>query len=132
MHQTVSVDQLHPKKLSEAVKSYNASKVGVHVLDQMVHYHICKSATRRWPVAVVFNIIECTCISAYIIYSEVTGQSLTRREFLLQLIKKMCGNPSMKSSLHPLPTMVMESSSQTSRERKQCQLQLYRNKSSVN
>ena len=46
MHQTVSVDQLHTKKLSETVKSYNASKVGVHVLGQMVSYHICKSATR--------------------------------------------------------------------------------------
>ena len=132
MHQTVSVDQLHPKKISETVKSYKPSKVGVHVLDGMVRYHICESATRRWPVAVVFNIIDCACISTYIIYSEVTGQSLTRREFLLQLIKEMCGNPSTKSALHPLPTMVMESSSQTSRERKQCQLQLCRNKYSVN
>ena len=35
MHQTVSVDQLHPKKLLETVKSYNASKVGLYVLDQM-------------------------------------------------------------------------------------------------
>ena len=124
MHQTVSVDQLHPKQLSEIVKSYNASKVGVHVLDQMMRYHTCKSATRSWPVAVVFNIIDCTCISAYIIYSEVTGQSLTRKEFLLQLIKEMFGDPSTKSVLHSLPTIVMESSSQISRERKQCQLQL--------
>ena len=34
MHQTVFVDQLHPKKLPETIKSYNASKVGVDVLDQ--------------------------------------------------------------------------------------------------
>ena len=92
----------------------------------------CKSATRRWPVDEVFNIIDCACISAYITCSEVTGQSLKRREFLLQLIKEMCGNPSTKSALHLLPTMVIESSSQTSRERKQCQLQLCRNKSRVN
>ena len=31
MHQTVSVDQLHPKNFSETVKSYNASKVDVEV-----------------------------------------------------------------------------------------------------
>ena len=31
MHQTVFVDQLHPKKLPQTVKSYNASKVGVKV-----------------------------------------------------------------------------------------------------
>ena len=29
MQQTVFVDQLHPKKLSETVKSYHASKTGV-------------------------------------------------------------------------------------------------------
>ena len=131
MHQTVSVDQLHPKKLPETVRSYNASKVGVDVLDQMARYHTCKSATRRWPVAVFFNIIDCACINAYIIYSEVTGQNLTRREFLLQLIKEMVGYCSAKSDLPPLPTMMAETSSQTSRKRKQCQLQLCRNKSSV-
>ena len=73
MHQTVFVDQLHPKKLPETVKSYNASKGDVDVLDQMVHYYTCKSATRRWPVAVFFNIIDCACINSYVIYSEVTG-----------------------------------------------------------
>ena len=131
MHQTFSVDQLHPKKLPETIRSYNASKVGVDVLDQMARYHTCKSATRRWPVAVFFNIIDCVCINAYIIYSEATGQNSTRREFLLQLIKEMCGYRSAKSDLPPLPTMVAESSSQTSRKRKQCQLQLCRNRSSV-
>ena len=43
----------------------------------------------------------------------------------------MCGNPSTKNN-QPLPTMAIESSSQTSRERKQCPLELRRNKSSVN
>ena len=95
------------------------SKVGVHVLDQMARYHTCKSVTRRWPVAVVFSIIDCASINAYIIYSEVIGQSLTRREFLLQLIKEMYGDPTTKSNLPLLPTMVIESSSQTSRKRKQ-------------
>ena len=83
------------------------------------------------PVAVFFNIIDCACISAYIIYSEVTNQNLTRREFLLQLIKEMCGDRSAKSDSPPLPTMVVESSSQTLRNGKQCQLQLCRNKSGV-
>ena len=73
MHQTVFVDQLHPKKLPETIKSYNASKVGVDVLDQMVRYHTSKSSTRRWSEALFFSITDCACINAYIIYSEVTG-----------------------------------------------------------
>ena len=40
MHQTVPVDQLHSKKLSETVRSYNASKVGV---DQWSAVRACKS-----------------------------------------------------------------------------------------
>ena len=73
MDQTVSVDQLHPKKLPETVRSYNASKVGVDVLDQMARYHTCKSATRRWPVAIFFNIIDCACIYIYIYIIYVRG-----------------------------------------------------------
>ena len=43
----------------------------------------------------------------------------------------MCRNPSTKSDLPPLPTMVLENSNQTLRKRQQCELQLCRNKSSV-
>ena len=53
---TVSVDQLHPKNLLETVKSYNASKVDVEVLDRMARYHTCKSVPKKWPVRVFFNI----------------------------------------------------------------------------
>ena len=97
----------------------------------MARYDTCKSATRRWPVAVFFNIILCACINAYIIYSKVTGKSFTKIEFLLQLIKKMCRDPSTKIDFSSLPTMVLKSSSQTLQKKKQCQLQLCKNKSSV-
>ena len=70
--QAVSVDLLR----------CNASKVGVDAVDQMACKHTCKSATRRWTVAVFLDIIECAYLNAYIIYSEVTGQSLKRRELL--------------------------------------------------
>ena len=70
MHQTVSVDQLHPKNLPETVKSYDASKVGVEVLDRMAGYQTCKSIPRKGTVRVFFNIIDCACINAYIIYPQ--------------------------------------------------------------
>ena len=102
MHKTVYVDHAHRKKLPEIVKYYHWSKVVVDVLDQMARYHSCKSATRRWPVAVFFNIIDCACINAYTVYSEVTNQSMSRREFLLLLIKEMCGE-SLAESTPALP-----------------------------
>ena len=89
-HKTVCINETYKKKLPETIKYYNLSKVGVDVLDQMARYHTCKSATRRWPVAVFFNIIDCACINAFIIYRELIGHRLTRRQFLLQLINEMC------------------------------------------
>ena len=96
----------------------------------MARYHTCKSATRRWPVAVFFKIINCACINAYIIYCEITGQRLSRREFLLQLIKEMCCDPPAESAPAPFSKSVVPRSSQVSRKRKQLQLQQCRNKSS--
>ena len=61
-HKTVCIDETHKKKLPETIKYYNLSKVGVDVIDQIARYHTCKSATRRWPVAVFFNIIDCACV----------------------------------------------------------------------
>ena len=54
MHQTVFIDQLHPKKLPETLKRYNSSKAGIYALDKIARYLTCKSLTRRWPVAIVF------------------------------------------------------------------------------
>ena len=101
IHKTISVN-LAQKKLPETVKYCNLPKVKVDVSDQTTRYHTCKNATRRRPVAVFFTIIDHACINAYIIYYEVTGQSLSRRKFLLQFIKKMCCNPPAESAPAPL------------------------------
>ena len=129
-HKTVCIDETHKKKLPEMIKYYNLSKVGVDVLDQMARYHTCKSATRRWPVAVFFNIIDCACINAFIIYRKVTGHRLLRREFLLQLIKEMCCDPPPVTAPSTLHGMAVASSSQVLRKRKQCQFEQCGNKSS--
>ena len=59
-HKHVKVDESHKKKLPETVQYYKKSKVGVDVLNQMARYHTCKSSSRRWPVAVFFNILDWT------------------------------------------------------------------------
>ena len=89
MHKNVKFDQCHKKKLPETIEYYNKSKVGVDVLDQMVRYHTSKSSTRRWPVAVFFNILDCACINACIIYCLTTKLKLSRRQFMLELIKEL-------------------------------------------
>ena len=132
MHKTVSVDQAHKKKPRETVKYYNWSKVGVNVLDQMARYHTCKSATRRWPVAIFFNTIDSVRVNAYIVYLEVTNQSMSRREFLLLLIKVMCGESlAERIPAFPSASTATSEASRESRKTKQCQPQQCRNKSTL-
>ena len=88
MHRNINIDQCHKKKLPETIQYCNKSKVGVDVLDQVARYHTSKSSTRRWPVAVFFNILDCACINAYIIYCLTTKLKLSRRQFMLELIKR--------------------------------------------
>ena len=111
MHKTVSVHQAHRKKLPQSSKYYNFSKVGADVLGQIARFHSCKSGTRRWPVAVFYNIIDCACIHAYVIYCEITGQRLSKREFLLQRIKEMCCDLPAESASALLPKSVVACSS---------------------
>ena len=89
MHKDVSIGKNHKKKRPKNVEYYNKTKADVDVLDQMSRYHTCKSATRRWPLAFFFNIIDCACINAFIVYKEVAKSSISRRQFLLELVKEL-------------------------------------------
>ena len=126
-HKHEKVDESHKKKLPETVQYYNKSKVGVDVLHQLARYHTFKSSSRRWPVAVSFNILDCACISSFIIYSFVTKTKLTRRQFLLELIKELCkSKDGMDSSApHRVSTETPSTSNpvevQRSRKRRECQ-----------
>ena len=88
MHKDVSIDKNRKKKCPETIEYYDKTKAGVDVLDQMSRYHACKSATRRRPAARFFNIIDCACINAFIVYKEVNKSSISRRQFLFELRSK--------------------------------------------
>ena len=90
MQRNVNIDEGRKKKLPETVQYYNKSKVGVNALDQMARFHTCKSSSRRWPVAVFFNILNCACINSYVVYCSTMKVKLSRRQFLLELIKELC------------------------------------------
>ena len=43
----------------ETIEFYNKTKCG-HVADQMARQYAIKASTRRWPVAVFYNILDLT------------------------------------------------------------------------
>jgi len=88
LHQSVGI-QNSPKKLPETVEFYNATKFGVDIIDQMARTYAVKAASRRWPVQVFYNILDLAGINAWILFKEVTGNNITRRNFLLQLATEL-------------------------------------------
>ena len=140
MYRNVNIDQCHKKKLPETIQYYNKSKVGVDVLNQMTRYHTSKSFTRRWPVAVFFNILDCACTNAYIIYCLTTKLKLSRRQFMHELIKELCKPNDEVGSIPPYPavdhtvSIAMPGTSRLAhqaRKSKDCQFVTGRNKSST-
>ena len=121
MQQSVAIDQTHRKKLPEIVSYYNKTKVSVNVLNQMARYHITKTATRMAGS----NLLQYSGLrlhNAYILYCKVTKTQISRRYFLLALIKEM-----FKPKVHSvgLSEQTSEASQQqindASRNRKRCQ-----------
>ncbi|KAF3853838.1 hypothetical protein F7725_014526 [Dissostichus mawsoni] len=82
-HQHVAISTERKKK-PEAVDYYNHSKVGVDVLDQMARQYSVKGGTRRWPVAVFYNVLDLAAINAWVLYQSCMSQNIPRRDFVLQ------------------------------------------------
>ena len=98
MHQTVSTDN-GPKKMPETVSHYNSTKYGVDVMDQMARLYSVKGGTRRWPVAVFYNILDLAAINAHILYKQCMDVNMTRKRFILELVKQLCAPQRMARTL---------------------------------
>jgi hypothetical protein len=78
------------KKKPEVIHFYNQNKCGVDLLDSMCKAMTTKSGTRRWPFAVLCNLLDIAAINAWIIYKKRASINITRRQFLYQLSQQLC------------------------------------------
>lgn len=75
----------------EIITYYNSTKAGVDTLDQVVRYYSSKRATKRWPLAIFFNLLDTAAYNACLLYIDRHPQfklkykNETRREFLKAL-----------------------------------------------
>ncbi|XP_068250733.1 piggyBac transposable element-derived protein 4-like [Palaemon carinicauda] len=110
----------------DTISYYNNSKFGVDVVDQMARLYTTKAASRRWPVQVFYNILDFSGINAWIIYKEVTGELISRRDFILRLaeeLQKTFKNIHAEgNSESEADTYADANVSNTSNKRKQCQI----------
>lgn len=100
------------------------------VLDQMARKYSTKSASRRWPVQVFFNVLDLAAINSWIVYKESIGINIERRDFILKLADELRKNyvSSNTSPLSDIPSFIADASTISIRKRKQCQINQCRNK----
>ena len=56
------------KKKPHIIEYYNQTKAGVDILDKLVRTYSCKRSTRRWTVALFFNIVDIAAVNALILW----------------------------------------------------------------
>ena len=54
---------------------YNSAKGGVDTLDRMVRTYTCKRVTRRWPVSLLYNMIDISAVNDFILWLELNGEN---------------------------------------------------------
>ncbi|KAI8128045.1 PiggyBac transposable element-derived protein 4 [Lucilia cuprina] len=83
------------KQKPNIILFYNQTKGGVDVMDHMLGQYTTKRQTKRWPLALFYNILDISALAAFIIYSENNPSHFTlkrgaRRLFLQKLAEQLC------------------------------------------
>ncbi|KAJ4947805.1 hypothetical protein JOQ06_009837, partial [Pogonophryne albipinna] len=123
-HQHVAIST-EKKKKPETVEYYNHSKVGVDVLDQMARQYSVKGGTRRWPVAVFYNVLDLAAINAWVLYRSCMSQeNIPRRDFMLQLAHELRAEW-MASKAPPLADLPFSGAGAEERRRMTCMVKAH-------
>ncbi|XP_032410286.1 piggyBac transposable element-derived protein 4-like [Xiphophorus hellerii] len=91
MHSVVETEDTTRRK-PNTIKQYNKAKCGVDVMDQMVREYSVRAGTRRWPVAVFYNMIDMAALNAHVLYQACTGVQERRVDFLVELAKELANS----------------------------------------
>lgn len=78
MHHDDEIDVTNKKKPA-IIMHYNATKSGVDNLDHLVSLYSCKRKTNRWPMTMLFNIIDCCCRGLRYMDKEEPGMECTEK-----------------------------------------------------
>ena len=101
MHPDATVPtKTNRKRKPEAVSFYNRNKVAVDVLDQIARLYSTKAASCRWPIHILYNILDMALINSWNIYCQVNNSSISRCVFIQKVSEELTGF----AEKHPVPT----------------------------
>ncbi|KAL7831169.1 hypothetical protein SRHO_G00306710 [Serrasalmus rhombeus] len=84
MHQLVKISDDHKRK-PNTVTDYSRMKCGLDIMDQKVCAYTVRAGTRRWPVAVFYNLLDLAAMNPHVLYMACMGSTESRRDFLRAL-----------------------------------------------
>ena len=117
------------EKKPETIEFYSKTKCGVDVADQMARLYSVKAGTRRWPVAVFYNILDLASINVLVLYKKQTGDKISGRDFLFKLATELredyfAKRSNSKTTItrpHSISTLTAPKKAKAEK-RKQCQI----------
>ena len=84
MH-TTPVVYVSDSKKPEATLHHNATKGEVGTADEMLQRDSTKAASKQWPLAAFFNLLDIICWDSFVIARDVGMTHSNRRDFLIPL-----------------------------------------------
>ncbi|XP_076851882.1 uncharacterized protein LOC143504257 [Brachyhypopomus gauderio] len=91
------------KRKPNTVTDYNRTKCAVDIMDQKARAYTVRAGTRRWPVAVFYNILDLAAMNAHVLYTACTGSTESRRVFMCALAEELCLRFLQKKELKRTP-----------------------------
>jgi hypothetical protein len=93
----------------EVIHLYNKTKGGVDSVDQMARHLSVKRQTRRWPTSLFFTMVDMAMLNAYAIRKTAFPDSPSRRQFYLDVGKRLCMKQMLSRQADRLPGSIQRS-----------------------
>lgn len=123
MHKDITIAD-NEKKTPETVSSYNETKYGVDILDQMAKKYTCRTGTRRWPIHSFQNTLDFAAINAWVLYKEITNENISRRDFIRTLAEELAEPQVQKRNRIPGQASLDISNEREKQPKKFCQVKI--------
>ncbi|XP_047224113.1 uncharacterized protein LOC124869915 [Girardinichthys multiradiatus] len=88
IHQKVEIVDTRKQK-PNAVVDYNHFKCCSDIMEQKLRNYSVRAGTRRWPMAVFYNLLDLAAANAHILYTACTGSKESRQLFMLELAEEL-------------------------------------------
>jgi len=74
MYAQSKVDLIRPDKKPNIILEYNAIKDGSDTADQMLRMYSTKRMTRRWPMAIFYNMLDTSAQNAFVVWMSLNRE----------------------------------------------------------